>query len=94
MKNRIEVEEKFFVYNIEEIEKIAKLNKFCIKDSFFENDEYFTDIDSNYIKNRTCLRLRNTNNDALELTFKGKSNEFSSNCFTVWSVPSRKVAVL
>lgn len=81
MKNRIEVEEKFFVYNIEEIEKIAKLNKFCIKDSFFENDEYFTDIDSNYIKNRTCLRLRNTNNDALELTFKGKSNEFSSNSY-------------
>lgn len=70
MKNRIEVEEKFFVYNIEEIEKIAKLNNFCIKDSFFENDEYFTDIDSNYIKNRTCLRLKNTNNDALELTFK------------------------
>lgn len=54
MKNRIEVEEKFFVYNIEEIEKISKLNKFCIKDSFFENDDYFTDIDSNYIKNRTC----------------------------------------
>lgn len=81
MKNRIEVEEKFFVYNIEEIEKIAKINKFCIKDSFFENDEYFTDIDSNYIKNRTCLRLRNTNNDALELTFKGKSNEFSSNSY-------------
>ena len=53
-ENRIEVEEKFFVYNIEEIEKISKLNKFCIKDSFFENDDYFTDIDSNYIKNRTC----------------------------------------
>ena len=34
MKNRIEVEEEFFVYNIEEIEKIAKLNKFCVKDFF------------------------------------------------------------
>ena len=33
-ENRIEVEEKFFVYNIEEIEKIAKLNKFCVKDFF------------------------------------------------------------
>lgn len=33
-ENRIEIEEKVFVYNIEEIEKIAKLNKFCIKDFF------------------------------------------------------------
>ena len=47
MKNRIEVEEKFFVYNIEEIEKIAKLNKFCIKDSFFENDEYLGFVNVN-----------------------------------------------
>ena len=35
-ENRIEVEEKFFVYNIEEIEKIAKLNKFCVKDFFWK----------------------------------------------------------
>ena len=39
-------------------------------------DEYFTDINSEYIKNRTCLRIRKTNNKQMEITFKGKSRKF------------------
>ena len=31
----------------------------------YESDEYFTDINSVYIKNRTCLRIRNVNNEYL-----------------------------
>ena len=39
-------------------------------------DEYFTDINGEYIQNRTCLRIRKTNNKSMELTFKGKSRKF------------------
>lgn len=43
-----------------------------------EKDEYFTDINSEYIKNRTCLRIRISDNKDMELTFKGKSLEFNN----------------
>ncbi len=76
MGNRIEVEEKYFIKNIEKLNKIIDSEGFRLVNSYKEIDEYFTDIDSRYIKNRTCLRLRNTNDKELELTFKGKSNEF------------------
>lgn len=79
MKNRIEVEEKYFVGNLKLLEEIAISQQFKLDNSYIENDEYFTDIESKYIKNRTCLRLRNTDNKTLELTFKGKSNDFQEN---------------
>lgn len=47
--------------------KFKKINYFT------EVDEYFTDIESNYIKNRTCLRIRKQGQEKLEVTFKGKS---------------------
>lgn len=76
MPNRIEVEEKYFVQDMKKLESYIKSQEFKLVSSYKETDEYFTDIDSIYVKNRTCLRLRNTNSDNLELTFKGKSNEF------------------
>ena len=41
--------------------------------SKIENDEYFTDINSEFIENRTCLRIRKTNNKDMEITFQGTS---------------------
>lgn len=81
MKSRIEVEEKFFINDKHKLEEIAKEMNFKLVNNFKENDEYFTDINSIYIKNRTCLRLRNTDDKSLELTFKGKSNDFSLNSY-------------
>ena len=51
----------------------------CIE-NLNEIDEYFTDIDSNFIKNRTCLRIRKNNNDNMEITYKGKSDSLLG-CF-------------
>ena len=78
MSNRIEVESKFFLDNIEFLEKKLKNENMSKLESIREVDEYFTDLDSEYIKNRTCLRLRKTNNTDMELTFKGKSTVLSN----------------
>lgn len=75
MGNRIEVEEKYFFNDIDKLKEIIEKHKFNLVSNFSESDEYFTDIDSKYIENRTCLRLRKSQ-DNVELTFKGKSNEF------------------
>ncbi len=72
---RVETESKY--YCIEPEKLIDRCEKLGLKriDYTIENDEYFTDINSLFIRNRTCLRLRNTNNKDLEITFKGKSLE-------------------
>lgn len=76
MANRIEVEEKYFVKDIKDLENIIDFQGFKLISEYDEIDEYFTDINSLYIQNRTCLRIRKTNDNSFELTFKGKSNEF------------------
>lgn len=77
MSKRIETEKKY--YCLKEQELISKIDvlKFKLVKEGIEIDEYFTDINSIYIKNRTCLRIRKAN-DSMEITFKGKSNDFSS----------------
>lgn len=75
MSNRLEVEQKFFCSDIKTLIKLTEALDFKNLGEFNEIDEYFTDIDSIFIKNRTCLRIRKTNNKNMELTFKGKSNE-------------------
>lgn len=79
MSKRIEIEQKFYCNNHEDLVNILNDNKFEKCSEELESDEYFTDIDSVYIKNRTCLRIRNVNNEYLELTFKGKSKELTNN---------------
>lgn len=79
MGKRVEIEQKYYCSNHKELLKIIKLNRLKKVSEKYESDEYFTDINSIYIKNRTCLRIRNVNNDYLELTFKGKSKEFTNN---------------
>ena len=77
MSKRIETEKKYFCANSEEL--ISKINSldFKLVSNSNESDEYFTDINSNYIKNRTCLRIRKTL-DNMQVTFKGKSKDFSN----------------
>lgn len=79
MSKRVEIEQKFYCSNQDELLKLVNKNKLQIKSEKNEIDEYFTDIDSVFIKNRTCLRIRKTNNELLELTFKGKSKELTNN---------------
>ena len=71
---KIETEEKYYCLDSKKlIERIKELG-FTELDSKVESDEYFTDINSEFIENRTCLRIRKTNNSRMEVTFKGKSS--------------------
>jgi adenylate cyclase class IV len=62
----------------EKLEKIAQDMGFDLLSKSSESDEYFTDINNEYIKNRTCLRIRKVNNKFMEITYKGKSTSFLS----------------
>lgn len=77
---RLEIEQKFYFKDIKSLYDLLSKNNLTKKESenISDSDEYFTDIDSEYIKNRTCLRIRKTNNTNMEITFKGKSINFSN----------------
>lgn len=79
MSKRIEIEQKFYCNNHDKLLQTIQNNGLSKCSERYESDEYFTDINSVYIKNRTCLRIRNVNNEYLELTFKGKSKELTNN---------------
>ena len=55
---KIETEVKYYCLEPERLVKLAEKLKFKKVKELEESDEYFTDIDSNFIKNRTCLRIR------------------------------------
>ena len=75
MNIKIETESKYYCMEPEKlIDRCEKLGFKKIK-NITEDDEYFTDIDSLFIKNRTCLRIRKVDNKDMEVTFKGKSLE-------------------
>lgn len=75
MSSKLEVEQKFFCSDTKNLIELVKILNFENLGEFNEIDEYFTDINSIFIKNKTCLRIRKTNNKNMELTFKGKSND-------------------
>lgn len=75
---KLETEKKYYSNDVKGIIKIASLLGFEKMPSENEVDEYFTDIDESFIKNRTCLRIRKKNNEKMEITFKGKSNSLSN----------------
>ena len=77
MTVKLEVEQKFFCSDTENLTNLIKTLNFKNIGEFNEVDEYFTDINSIFIKNRTCLRIRKTNNKNMELTFKGKSDKLN-----------------
>src|SRR5574344_1278261 len=78
MPSRIEIESKYFCKDIKMLYKIIENEKMKETANINEVDEYFTDVNSEYIKNRVCLRIRRTDGKDMELTFKGKSNVLSS----------------
>lgn len=77
MNNKIETEKKY--YSINNNELVKRINKFGYKlvSKEYQSDEYFTDINSEYIKKRTCLRIRKVGDKNI-LTFKGESKDFDS----------------
>ena len=78
MSVRIETERKYYCSTPELLVEKLKILKFKLVKSGTEIDEYFTDINSEYIKNRTCLRIRKSDVSQMEITFKGKSRDFSN----------------
>lgn len=77
MGKRLEIEQKFYFKDIQSFYHLLSKNNFKkVEDNDINDvDEYFTDINSEYIKNRTCLRIRKTNNKQMKITFKGKSRK-------------------
>ena len=76
MSNRIELEKGFEINS--EYDKILEKIKekdFKFVSNIVEEDTYFSDKDLDFVKNRTCLRTRKTNEEFLELTYKQKSTE-------------------
>ena len=71
---KIETEEKYYCMEPEKLIALATEYGFKKTKETFETDEYFTDIYSKFIKNRTCLRIRKKNNKYMESTYKGKSD--------------------
>ncbi len=74
MKIKVETEKKYYCMEPELLIKLAERLNFKLINKICEIDEYFTDINSVYIANRTCLRIRKRNNESMEITFKGKSS--------------------
>lgn len=78
-KNKIlEIEEKYSCGNINTLQDICLTLGFVKIKNWLEEDEYFTDINGEFIRDRTCLRARDTGGENLEVTFKGKSKILSN----------------
>ena len=71
---KIETEEKYYCMEPEKLIALATEYGFKKMKETLETDEYFTDIYSKFIKNRTCLRIRKKNKKYMEITYKGKSD--------------------
>lgn len=70
MSNLIELEASYCIENFEEILKKIKEKNYKFNYEVQEQDTYYTDKKLEFIKTKTCLRTRKTNNEKLELTFK------------------------
>lgn len=80
MKIKVETEKKYYCVKPEKLVELVMSLGFVEIKRVKEIDEYFTDINSEYIKNRTCLRIRKYDDNKLELTFKGKSSTLEHFC--------------
>lgn len=79
MKIKVETEKKYYCIDPQRLISLVEKYNFKKSDEIIESDEYFTDLNSNFIKDRTCLRIRKTDNSKMEITFKGKSNQITGN---------------
>ena len=75
MANIIEMEESYVIEDDfkDILDKIEK-EEFTFVDENVEEDTYYTDPEEVFIRDRICLRTRKTNEDALELTFKPRTD--------------------
>lgn len=74
---RIELEKAYEIQQDKEITDIAQKEKFQLKEVLKEIDTYFSDDKEEFVKTRTCLRMRRTNDSEMELTYKPKSSEYT-----------------
>lgn len=73
--NVIELE-KGFVLNDNHLIKEEAIEKgFKLAHEVEETDTYFTDIDKEFVRTRTCLRIRRIDSNYMELTYKAKSSQ-------------------
>lgn len=73
--NVIELE-KGFVLNDNHLIKEQALEKgFKLAHEVEETDTYFTDKDKEFVRTRTCLRIRRIDSKYMELTYKAKSSQ-------------------
>ena len=73
--NVIELE-KGFVLNDNHLIKEEAIEKgFKLAHEVEETDTYFTDKDKEFVRTRTCLRIRKVNSEYMELTYKAKSSQ-------------------
>jgi predicted adenylyl cyclase CyaB len=71
----LEVEEKFLCSNNVMLEKTLIDEGFAEVGTKKEIDNYYSDLGGDFVRNRTCLRIRTTGDQA-EITHKGKSYSF------------------
>ena len=75
MSSRIELEASYHLgKDYKEILEKIETESFKLIEDSVEEDTYFTDKNLEFVKSRTCLRTRKTNEDFLELTYKPKSD--------------------
>ena len=73
--NVIELE-KGFVLNDNHLIKEEAIEKgFKLANEVEETDTYFTDKDKEFVRTRTCLRIRRIDSNYMELTYKAKSSQ-------------------
>lgn len=73
--NVIELE-KGFVLNDNHLIKEEAIEKgFKLAHEVEETDTYFTDKDKEFVRTRTCLRIRRIDSNHMELTYKAKSSQ-------------------
>ena len=73
--NVIELE-KGFVLNDNHLIKEEAIEKgFKLAHEVEETDTYFTDKDKEFVRTRTCLRIRRIDSNYIELTYKAKSSQ-------------------
>ena len=76
MANIYEVEESYVIEdNFKNLMKKIKEEDFKFVDENVEEDTYYTDPEEEFIRNKTCLRTRKTNEEKLELTYKPASTQ-------------------
>ena len=72
-KNKVlEIEYKFRCKDIDKLTKKCSECGYEFLSRQKEKDEYYTDINGKFVKDRVCLRIRSTDSKS-ELTYKGKS---------------------